>query len=312
METITSDDIIWSPQKTQHLQDQLVDSWSEDIWKLNGESGSACYLRFHLTSPALRTEIKYAIWHKFHTKAWNEEKDVSRLRARLNHLVVWLNGISPNGASLLEKRLEYWEWSLRSHLIEMGLFKQWKGAPGLRANQVYVTYLCEDRRISLLRQIYATLQKAYDDRPILERDIWDMCQLGLPVNLTNSNYLLNFTSIVQPWLRSLAKTFMRYRIAIASPADCSNKLWALHIFSRFLAQDFPQCTPKDIRRDLIVRYISELRIQSKLVDSFRQALVHLRVFLETCTQHLKVQGLSKERRYCQLGNVAEHCAKITA
>ncbi len=56
----------------------------------------------------------------------------------------------------------------------------------------------EDSRIRLFRQIYTIIADAYDDREETEKDIRNLSRLGLTVNPSRPEHVLNFTYIVQP------------------------------------------------------------------------------------------------------------------
>ncbi|MFL5659740.1 MAG: hypothetical protein ACJ8BW_00125 [Ktedonobacteraceae bacterium] len=131
--------------------------------------------------------------------------------------------------------------------------------PRLNASQQITTYQLEDGRILLLRQIYAIVSDGYDDRPETEKDIWNMRKMGMVTNLTGGDRYLNFTSIVQPWLRRIAKIFLEYNTALRSASDCQAKLLALRTFSLFLGKAFPAIQASHIDRAVILQYLSFLR-----------------------------------------------------
>lgn len=109
-----------------------------------------------------------------------------------------------------------------------------------------------------------------------------MRKLGLPVNLTATANQLNFAPISPPWLKHLAKEFIKYNMAVHSPGDCYGKLSVLRNFSQFLIQHAPHCSVSDINRPLIVAYIGFLQERKLSVHRNNQMLIHLRTFLETC------------------------------
>src|SRR6266567_3224061 len=260
--SINKEPVQWSGEKQKSLQDQLVGRWAEDNWLFtpSDPTRSPRYLRFTLGSPSLKTEVKYAIWKKFDTDRCKINSCQDALIAGLTLLIEWLNHYSPPVQSFMEKTLKEWELSFRDYLEQSGCFKLRK-ARVLRANQEYVEYSCEDRRINLLRQIFATTREAYDERPEIEREIWDLRKMGLAVNLAGGIRLLNFTLIAQPWLCCLTREFMKYNIAINSPGDCYAKLAYVLKFSEFLTKRYPEAlisTPA-IDRALMVQYIRFLR-----------------------------------------------------
>jgi len=288
----------WSEDKLKSLQKQLTGVFAEDSWPMKTirtqKGEEQCHLHFDFTSPSLKIEFKYAVWFLFESRTWKRERDQRQLRFHLNCLCRWLNHVAPTVSSILERSLEYWEWSLRSYLVETNQFRQTR-RKNLRANQEYVEYSFEDRRLGTFRQLYGVIADAYDDREETEKECWDMRRLGLSVNLTQTNYLLNFTAISQPWLRHLAKEFMKYNMAIHSPGDCFQKLVGIRHFSRFLTHYAPHCRAQDIDRALVVTYISALVDQNTKAGRRNKLLVQLRVFLEPCAYHLQIQEIKKER-----------------
>lgn len=290
---MNSEPVCWSEERQQQLQEYLTGMWAEDIWEFSWKEGRRL-LSFPITSPSLKTEVKYALWSRFESGKRMLGADQRPLCQYVGVLIEWLNAVAPDTRSFLDKSLEHWELSLRSYLIETHRLTQQKRRH-LLATQEYAEHINEDRRIGLLRQLYTAIANAYDDRPEMERDRWDMRKLGLSINPTVTAYYLNFTPISQPWLRRLAKAFMRYRIAVYSPADCLTKMNAIRAFSGFLARYVPACQPADINRALIETYMGAVREGGKSVIWRNQLLSNLRVFLETCAHRLQIPGFTKER-----------------
>jgi integrase len=288
----------WSEEKQQGLQRHLVGTWATDTWDVVGMSpsskGRKQYLHFSLTSAALKTELKYAAWYKFESGAWRLGRDQRTLCSQFSTLVAWLNTVATDVPSLMIHSLEYWETSLRSYLISMGIY--WRPTQKrLRASQHYQEYETEDKRICLFRQLYKIITAGYDDREETDKDIWDMRKLGVSVQLTGTHFYLNFTAIEQPWLRHLAKDYLKYNLAIRSAGDCSRKLGAIRDFSRFLAGHAPSTQLSDIDRSLMVAYLHALQVQKKTVQRRNQLLIQLRIFFDVCAHHLQVPELTKDR-----------------
>jgi integrase len=287
----------WSEEKQQRLQALLTGEWAEDTWPMKIKGKGVDYQRvfhFDFASCSLKLEFKYALRYQFESGQWKREGDLKKLYYGLQVLKDWLNQVAPTASSLLERNVEAWEWSLRSYLLQTNqLFPT--HAKRLTASQTYVEAVSEDKRISLFRRLYRNIANAYDDRPELEKDSWDLRKLGLSLNLSQTTYLLNFTTIVQPWLRAILKEFMQYMLAVHSPGDCCTKMASLRRFSRFLAASFPEARTADIDRALVLRYISVLRTDGRAAAGYNRYLGDLRVFLETCAHHLQIAGFSKER-----------------
>jgi integrase len=173
--------------------------------------------------------------------------------------------------------------SLRSYLVERG---NW-----ITAKQTYLdsslqlrTYTQEDHCVNLLRQVYQVLEKAYDDRPEFERDVWDLRKFGARLNRSQSDYTLNFASISQPWLRQAAKCCMRYELSFHTASGCGGRLCAIKAFSRFLRKKCPTAKASDINRAMMVEYMAFLAT-SDLKETTRAGyLITLRTFFEWCTR----------------------------
>lgn len=286
----------WTPEKQQRLQEQLVGFWAEDTWRFphRDKKRGQRSLHFLLVSPSLNIEFKYAVWQKFARGQRKLESNQDSLCTHLTWLMQWFNQVAPSISSLLEKSLDYWIVSLRSSLMQTGRLRR-RTKQRLIANQEYHELIVEDPRIGLLRSIYTTISDAYDDRPETEKDIWDMRKMGLAVNPTNNDNLLNFTRIGQFWLYQLAKAFLKYETAVQRPGCCQIRLYAIQSFSHFLAQYPKTVDPSGIDRTLIVDYISWLRDQGISEGQRRKLLLNLRVFLEGCAYRLKIAELTKER-----------------
>ena len=185
--------------------------------------------------------------------------------------------------SLLQKSREKSEVSLRSYLAERGeLYTHY--AAGLDQSQQLHRRPLLDHRESFFRQIYATLQEAYDNREEYEKDSWDFRKLGIPLNRSATAYKLNFTGLLQPWFRQAAKQFMRYNLSIHSAADSRAKLSALTHFSQFLAQQHPLLEAAMVDRALVVEYLGYLSSRGLAAGTRRHCLVNLRTFFDVCVR----------------------------
>jgi integrase len=286
----------WSEEKQRRLQEQLVDSWTNDVWQFHSSKkpGKFRYLRFTVVSTSLKIEIKYAVWQMFKSGRRKLNKDNRDLCTNLSSVLSWLDSFTPQIQSLMEREIEAWVIQLRTYLAEVGRLG-YSSFKTLLASQEYAEYRKEDDRILFFRRLYITIRDAYDDRPALEKDTWDMCEMGLAVNLVRGKRYLNFTLILQPWLRQLAKKFMEYRISICSTGSCVQALQALSKFSQFLETHAPDASISAINRNLIIEYIGFLRTKDLKSKSRFGRLIELRIFLETCAHQLNIKGVPRER-----------------
>jgi len=292
-----------STEKWQRLREQLTGSWAEDLWvftsaKTRRRRGLRRFLRFHAVSLPLGVELKYALMTKFESRQWSADAHaVGHWVSNIMCIIQWLGDFTPPIQSLMEKDLTEWEALLRFHLLATGRYRQ-RREKKLQATQEYAESTLQSRVITLFRQLYSIVRGAYDDsqeKPETEKDIWDMRKMHLSVNLNRSDFLLNFTLIKQPWLRQLAKKYIKFNSEIHGATDCVHKLCALRKFSRFLSERHPAACISDINRALILEYMGYLR-ECHITDGNRIRLLSgLRLFLETSAHFLRVEGLPRER-----------------
>jgi hypothetical protein len=102
---MNTEPIHWSEEKQQRLQERLIGCWALDTWEQVGPKGTKHYLHFSLLSPALKTELKYALWYKFDSGELDVKKRHDALCRHFALLVSWLNQVAPTILSLLEKPL---------------------------------------------------------------------------------------------------------------------------------------------------------------------------------------------------------------
>jgi integrase len=287
----------WSQEKFSCLASQLVGYWAEDVWAFNqypleinpqklspkAKNKLPKAIRFCCTSPALKIELKYACWKKLEREEW-AAKTLWTRRATISYIVDWLNTVAPQSASLLEVSLIHRELSFRSYLVAHGHLKEGLTPPRLNRNQEPCQYKLHNAHITTFRQIYKTLQDAYDDRLEYEREIWDLRKLGYDIDPTKSNYRINFSRITQPWLLQAVKTFIRYSLSTCSVGECQGRVAALSDFSTFLTYQYPTLEPSAIERPILLEYLSELASTGIAPGTQCRHISCLRTFLELCVR----------------------------
>ncbi|MBD2123418.1 site-specific integrase [Trichocoleus sp. FACHB-262] len=283
----------WSETKQKNLASKLGDFWARDEWKLSEcpikpeglvlpkKFGADKKLQFQIFSPSVNTEIKYAYCQKLQKGEWSFATVWGRSHV-LEHLTDWLNLVAPHITSLLERSLDRWELSWRSYLAERGILKEPLTPPRIDKQQKERRYRLHSIYVTMFRQIYKLLQKAYDDRTEYEKDSWDLRSLGIFCNPSRSEYKLNFNRIASPWVKQAAKHFIRYSLSIRSGGECKNRITTLISFSDFLSKHHPSAQPADINRSLIVEYLSYLASSKLGANTKTRYISQLRTFLEMC------------------------------
>ena len=266
---MSTEAFLWSETKQQNLREQLVSFWLEDEWNMdecplaikepkktpNPTRAFRRKICIQCTSSALAIEMKYACWQKFARGEWLPQAE--GYAYHIPRLVAWLNHVAPTGSSLLQKSLEKWEVSLRSYLVERGNWITAKYRHIDTSFQLRI-YAREDHCVHILRQVYQVLEEVYDERPEFEKDVWDLRKFGARLNCSQSDYTMNFTSIIQPWLRQAAKCCMRYELSFHSASACVGRLCAIKAFSRFLRKMHAGATACNIDRAMMIEYMAFL------------------------------------------------------
>ena len=132
---------------------QLVDMWAKDVWTVQCKRRKGVYTRsfcFEMPSPSLKIECKYALWRYIEESTSERATMVYYLHSYWRHLAPWFNQVALSAHSFLEKDLEVWVISLRTYLVEHGLFKPNK-TKRLKASQQYIESDYDDRRIYFFR-----------------------------------------------------------------------------------------------------------------------------------------------------------------
>src|SRR5258707_652693 len=284
--------VSWSEEKLQSLQEQLTGFWAQDEWNMAEcplvnehmrwpKGGYVDIYRFTCTSPGLNTELKYACWYCFSQGIWAPL--VYGRAVRLHRIIDWLNQAMSHACSLLERSREKSQVSLRSYLNEQGRWHPHK-ITKMRASHETYQIIQDDMGIYLFNRIYDIIASAYDDREEYDKVIWDVRKLGLPFNASKSNYKINFTGIEQPWFLQLTKRFMRYWVTIHSTSDCRGKAQAIGLFSQFLALHHPSFEPPQLDRPLIVEFLAHLSTKECAAKTKKDYLISLRTFFEFCAR----------------------------
>lgn len=117
------------------------------------------------------------------------------------------------------------------------------------------------------------------------KDIWDFRNLGLDINKAYSVYTVNFTDILQPWLREATKQYIRYSLATISINTSLNKLTGMRRLSTFFAEYYPMIIPSEISRSVVTNFFSYL-VSKKLSASTRVSNIStVKVFFELCNRN---------------------------
>jgi integrase/recombinase XerD len=271
----------WKRTTQVKLIAELQGFWANDLWDMHhspvtdlSPSAKQRRLRFRCKSSALNGELKYLCWKKFSGGHWRSTQEISRV----HRMIHWLNSMSTLPSSLMERDFDEWRSLYRTYLTELGQYKTGttNRMSGKQSPEVTVR---DSGFVSTLRQACKLLKLAYDPRPDREKDTWDLSEMGVHTNLSLANVNLSFLVIEQEWLRTAAKSYMSYCLALYSESTCRTRVQSLAVFSRFLAAERPRTTERSIRRELLLEYVSYLQ-RKVCKGTAKNHILNLRNFLE--------------------------------
>ena len=273
---------MWKRAKQQRLLAELRGFWSEDIWDMRNSPvrtgltpvARQRYLYFECKSKTINNELKYACWKKFSEGSWRTTSETTMV----HRLIKWLNTLNPPPASFMNRSFESWRAEYTSYLKSCGMYNQGTTMHMDGQQRARVTPR-DSAYIGTLRQVFLVLERAYDDRPEHEKDVWDLRRMSIPVSPSLSDTTLNFSSIQQLWLRKAAKTYLQYCLAIYADGTCRTRLQSITCFSEFLSQEQPKATAKAITRKLLLKYLSYLP-QRLSIATRKGNVINVRTFLE--------------------------------
>ncbi|WP_217370740.1 tyrosine-type recombinase/integrase [Nonomuraea antri] len=115
------------------------------------------------------------------------------------------------------------------------------------------------------------------------RDVWRLHNLGL----STTNAVLRFDGIPQPWLRELAKRWLRWRLSTgSSKSTCLLSTRSLTHFAAFLATHTPEVERlADVGRVVLERYLAHLRLMTASAQYQASFICALNTFFTTIRRH---------------------------
>ncbi|MEH2325886.1 MAG: tyrosine-type recombinase/integrase [Nostoc sp.] len=118
-----------------------------------------------------------------------------------------------------------------------------------------------------------------------KKDVWDCRNLGICPGVGRYNYRLTFLNISQPWLMDATKRYIKFTLSTLSFSSGSEKLLAIKRLSRFLAISYPNISPRELDRSVIIDFLAHFA-STKLSTSTRcHTIGGIRGFLEMSYQN---------------------------
>lgn len=276
--------ISWSKEKFKEMESTLKGYWAEDVWigaesPIKNQERTSLTLKFNHASHIIRTELKFALYTKIVSNEWgwgtvhvsSTVKDV---------LEIFQENKLNQDASIIDLPLDVWEINYKNYIGRTKKYSKTTKHRSIDKYGGYKFYEKEDPKVYTLRIIYRILESFYDSREEYEKDIWDINKIK--PNKNNKERFMDFTGLKDSWLFQPARQFIKYHLATKTAKTCHAKLLYIRRFNDFLAKNYPQVTPQELDRQLILDYISFTQSLNTSYTDKHHRLSYLKEFLELC------------------------------
>lgn len=123
-----------------------------------------------------------------------------------------------------------------------------------------------------------------DTRNEYDKDIWDVRNLNINVNISESRarYTINFTNIVQIKIRDLCKKFIFNRLKHKSMSTVLEDMKCLNLFSKFINEKHPEIASlTELDRAIMEEYFAYVRTSKLNTRGASKRIGGLKLFFET-------------------------------
>lgn len=148
----------------------------------------------------------------------------------------------------------------------------------------WIVFNTKSQHLASFSQYYRYVESVIypDTREERTKDVWDVRNLGVPFHTLPSRprYTINYTSILQPWLKQQIKDFNFYRVQNREMSTVLDDMKAFNLFSKFLSEHHSEIYSLiDITRDTVEDYIAYVRKKGFVASTFNRRLSAIRTFL---------------------------------
>lgn len=285
------------PKKQDILGDELKGYWESDILiredipfgrKTTRNTPLSMRLLSFTKAPlsiGIKTELKWVLKEKIKNHEWSISFVWSTGSARLSHIVKFLSQSRLAHNSLMERSYSDLHIELRTWLIENNLLKESNRKTSLINKDGHAVHtFVSDSTIGMFASIYAALQSKYDDRPLQDRDIWDLSKL-VGAGYRGGTVTVRFVELQPLWLKVAIKRYAEYCCIADSLSTVSNKINALKHFCHFIdnyRRNNAPISPSQFDRKVIVDWLLALRRKNHSNSVHRGYIGTTKQFIELC------------------------------
>lgn len=136
--------------------------------------------------------------------------------------------------------------------------------------------------VRVLKRIVDLVNDFYDDRPLFEKDSWEISKLPVDVIRTKNIKALHFEAIPQPKVKVTIKTYVQKRLNTVSLNVIQADIMYLTFFCKWLYETYPKIDVLSmLDRKTIEEYIEFCRIKANISSEvFAKRLSSLSTFLD--------------------------------
>lgn len=252
-------------QRWEHHGKPGVEMFRATTGPIARRAGSEMVDAFDLSSlePQPRLEVAYVL------QCRHDDRSVRVVPSTIRQLVGLLADAQVK--SLLDRPIQHW--------LSVVYSRGWKDPT---------------RTIALVRYAYRHLTDlaGIDLETEYASDVWVAARLG--IHVTRTPHQIRFDGIVQPWMRTAAKRWCRFRLGSGKTfGTVQVDVRAVEWFSRFLAERHRAVgNETTITRDVLEHYLVWLIASPLVAHTTSTYVTCLRTFLDTCRRHRWLPALA--------------------
>lgn len=179
--------------------------------------------------------------------------------------------------SLTEREPDVWLRQLRAWMLEEGYHLTVSAVSEYGTEKVMPSTV-----IRYFRMIITELVPE-DERMEVEKDVWEIRKLDIPVkeNLIRNDLTLNFTRIPQPDIREETKKGIYVNLRSEAVDTIRKEIHAIQRFAGYLEEKYPRLQScQEINREILEEYLVWFRTEIRKKD-YRAELTRLRSILDS-------------------------------
>lgn len=258
------------------------DEKSIAVWNINGNTYTDSIDFTICHNPYIREEIKFYIYDLIENRKINLYT-LSSYWKYIRALIRYVNNSLMDYFSLtdVESSKEFEDFISNKDIHKKQITTD-AGTKIAASNMKKVQNTTKSPYIRTLNRITVLVNDFYDDRPLFEKDIWEISNLPVDVKETDDIYTLHFESIPQPTAKKTVKTYTWKRLNTVSLGTIKADISYLAAFCKWLYEAHPEIDVLSmLDRNIVEEYIEYCRTKANISSEvFSKRLSSLSTFLD--------------------------------